>query len=256
MSRQHRRAVVVMDERAARMARANRLIDDEPRRVQAAGGATSRLDRLCSALTRAMPAAGVALSLLTDDNPGGGTVAASDARSRMLEELQFTLGEGPAIDAYSLRRPVLVPDLVTHGLGRWPGYAPAAQEHGIQAVFAFPVQVGAARAGALDVYRAESGSLPADALTQAVTFADVAMELLVDGQAQVGDGGSSPDVDDAMATRLEVYQAQGMVMVDLGVGIEEAMVRLRAHSYGAGRPLGDVAQDIVAGKLTLERDRT
>jgi hypothetical protein len=243
-----------MDDRAARMARANRLIDDEPHRTRAVGGATSRLERLCSALTKAVPAAGVALSLLTDDNPGGGTVAASDARSRLLEELQFTLGEGPAIDAYSLRRPVLEPDLVTHGARRWPGYAAAAHEHGIRAVFAFPVQVGAARAGALDVYRAEPGTLTADALTQAVTFADVAMELLVDGQARAGEDRASPDVDDALATRLEVYQAQGMVMVDLGVGIEEAMVRLRAHSFAAGRSIGDVAQDIVTGKLILERD--
>jgi AmiR/NasT family two-component response regulator len=47
-----------------------------------------------------------------------------------------------------------------------------------------------------------------------------------------------------------------MVMVDLGVGIEEAMARLRAHSYAEGRPIGDVAQDIVAGKLALDRDRT
>jgi hypothetical protein len=245
-----------MDDRAARMAHANRLIDDEPRPARAAGGTTSRLDRLCSALTKAVPAAGVGLSLLTDDNPSGGTVAASDATSRVLEELQFTLGEGPGIDAYSLRRPVLEPDLVTHGTRRWPGYAPAAQEHGIRAVFAFPVQVGAARAGALDVYRAETGSLTADALTRAVTFADVAMGLLVDGQARSGGDRPSPDLDDAMANRLEVYQAQGMVMVDLGIGIEQAMVRLRAHSYAAGRSIGDVAQDIVAGKLTLERDDT
>ena len=58
------------------------------------------------------------------------------------------------------------------------------------------------------------------------------------------------------ANRLEVYQAQGMVMVDLGVGIEEAMARLRAHSYAEGRSIGDVAKDIVAGKLTLDRDTT
>ena len=117
----------------------------------------------------------------------------------------------------------------------------------MRAVFAFPLQVGAARAGVLDMYRAEPGSLTADALTQAVTFADVAMGLLVDGQARAGDTGSSPHLDDALANRLEVYQAQGMVMVDLGVGIEEAMARLRAHSYAEERSIGDVAKDIVAG---------
>jgi len=59
-----------------------------------------------------------------------------------------------------------------------------------------------------------------------------------------------------LANRLEVYQAQGMVMVDLGVGIDEAMARLRAHSYADERPIGDVAKDIVAGKLMLERDKS
>lgn len=243
-----------MDDRRARLARANQLIDDEPPAPDSPSGTPGRLERLCSALARALPASGVGLSLLTADTNGGGTVAASDARSRSLEELQFTLGEGPCIDAYASRRPVLEPDLQTHGSRRWPGYGPAAQEHGVRAVFAFPLQVGAARAGALDIYREEAGPLTPEALTQAFTFADVAMGVLVDGQARVGADASFPDLDDAMANRLEVYQAQGMVMVDLGVGIEEAMARLRAHSFAVERAIGDVAKDIVSGKLVLERD--
>ena len=43
-------------------------------------------------------------------------------------------------------------------------------------------------------------------------------------------------------------------MVDLGVGIEEAMARLRAHAFAEGRTIRDVAADIVAGSLTLDRD--
>ncbi len=55
---------------------------------------------------------------------------------------------------------------------------------------------------------------------------------------------------------VEVHQAQGMLMVDLGVNAEEAMARLRAHASANGRTLGDVARDIVAGSLTLDRDDT
>jgi ANTAR domain/GAF domain len=243
-----------MDDHAARMAHANRLIDDEPRTAGGRAGTTGRLEGLCSALSRALPASGVGISLLTDDNVGGGTIAASDPTSRALEELQFTLGEGPCIDAYASRRPVLEPDLRAGGSRRWPGYSPAAQQHGVRAVFAFPLQVRAARAGALDIYRAEAGSLTPNALAQAFTFADVAMGVLVDGQARAGEDRSSPGVNDALANRLEVYQAQGMVMVDLGVGIEEAMARLRAHSFAEERAIVDVAKDIVDGKLVLERD--
>lgn len=250
------RSVLVMGDRTARMAEANRLIDDEPGRTGGPAGTSDRLERLCTALTRALPSMGVGLSLLTDDSSAGATIAVSDATSRVLEELQFTLGEGPCIDAYASRRPVLEPDLHTHGIHRWPGYAPAARQHGVRAVFAFPLQVGAARAGAMDVYRAEEGSLTPKALTQAFTFADIAMGLLVDGQERAGDSLSSPDLDGALANRLEVYQAQGMVMVDLGVGIDEAMARLRAHAFAHDRPISAVAHDIVNGRLVLERDRT
>lgn len=239
-----------------RLARANQLIDDEPASAHAHPGTIGRLERLCFALTRALPATGVGVSLLTDDNRGGGTVAASSAESRELEELQFTLGEGPCIDAYASRRPVMEPDLSTHGMRRWPGYAPAAHDRGIKAVFAFPLQVGAARAGALDVYRNEPGSLSTEGVNQAFTFAEVAMGLLVDGQDGAQNGRTTEDIDDALAYRLEVYQAQGMVMVDLGVGIDEAMARLRGHAYAQGRYISDVAKDVVAGKLRLNRDTT
>lgn len=236
------------------MTHANRLIDAEPRSAGGALGTIGRLERLCSALSRAIPASGVGVSLLTDDHHGGGTVAASDPTSRVLEELQFSLGEGPCIDAYSSRSPVLEPDLGGRGIRRWPGYGPAAHDKGVEAVFAFPLQVGAARAGALDVYRDVPGALPTDGLAQAFTFAEVAMGLLVDGQNGIAGSRGSGDLDDVLAHRLEVYQAQGMVMVDLEVGIDEAMARLRAYAFADGRALSEVAKDVVGGRLVLERD--
>ena len=242
-----------MDDGPARLAQANRLIDDEP---TAATGAIGRLQQLCTALNRALPASGIALSLLTEDQVSGGTLAASDSQSRALEDLQFTLGEGPCIDAYTSRRPVLEPDLPVFGLRRWPGFAPAAHERGVRAVFAFPLQVGAARAGAMDVYRDVPGSLTPASLAQAFTFAEVAMGLLVDGRVAGVDTSTTTVVDDALAQRLEVYQAQGMTMVDLGVGIDEAMARLRGHAFAEGRSVDDVAKDVVAGRLRLGRDTT
>lgn len=242
-----------MRDEGVRVAKANRLIDDEPDDALRTTGPFGRMERLCTALTRDLPASGVGISVLTDATYGAGTVAASDLVSRRLDELQFALGEGPCIDAYASRRPVLEPDLSGHGSGRWPGYAAAAQDEGVRAVFAFPLQIGAARSGAMDIYRNEPGSLTQDALAQARTFADIAMGLLLDTQrASEADGGTH--LDDALAYRLEVYQAQGVVMVDLGVTLDEAMARLRAHAYADGRSLADVARDIVDGNLRLSRD--
>jgi hypothetical protein len=119
-------------------------------------------------------------------------------------------------------------------------------------VFAFPLQVGAVCVGVLDVYQDRPGPLPAAAVGSALGFADLAMEILVDGQAAASAGQVEPDVNEVLAPRLEVYQAQGMVMVDLGVSLAEAMALLRAHAFTLGRPLGDVARDVVAGRLRLE----
>jgi hypothetical protein len=43
-------------------------------------------------------------------------------------------------------------------------------------------------------------------------------------------------------------------MVDLGVSLADAMARLQAHAYAHDLPLHEIASDIVAGRLRLERD--
>jgi hypothetical protein len=54
--------------------------------------------------------------------------------------------------------------------------------------------------------------------------------------------------------RSQIHQASGMVMVQLGVSIEEALVRLRAYAFARGRPLGEIAGQIVERRLRLAVD--
>ena len=117
------------------------------------------MQRLCRAATRELSASGMGMSVMSPE--GAFTVlAGSSPVSETIEQLQFTLGEGPCLDAYAFGRPVLTPDLSHAATRRWPGYAPAAMGLGVHAVFAFPLQVGAARLGAMDVFREQTGSLP------------------------------------------------------------------------------------------------
>lgn len=209
------------------------------------------LQRVCRAAGRDLPAMGVGISLLnkgTDPLP----VAASNETSVLVEELQFVMGEGPCIDAYASRSPVLVPDLSATAATTWPGYAPAAHLHGVRAVFAFPLQIGAARLGALDIYREHTGSLTQTALSRALTYAEVAMQGLLDGGT--GTSGGADLFDDLQGNRFEVYQAQGMIMAQLDISAEEALMRLRAYAYARELRAIDVAHDVIARKLTLESD--
>lgn len=49
----------------------------------------------------------------------------------------------------------------------------------------------------------------------------------------------------------QLYQAQGMVQVQLGVSLADAMVRLRARAFAQDRPLHEVAADIVDRRLVF-----
>ena len=58
----------------------------------------------------------------------------------------------------------------------------------------------------------------------------------------------------AALARVEVYQATGMVMAQLGVGPAEALARLRAHAFANDLTASQVAWSIVERELSLEPD--
>jgi hypothetical protein len=238
----------------AQYARISALIAGQPLEQSTPAGTAGALRRLCRTAVGVLDVSGVSISLM-DQAGSVGLAAASDRNSEFVGELTFSLGEGPCLDAVADRRPVLAPDLARGSASRWPGYVSAAGGYGVAAVFSFPLQVGAARLGALEVYRDQPGSLSASDLTDAFTFAEIATDLLLDGQHRAADGEAPVGLETAMESHIEVHQAQGMVMIQLGVGLAEALSRLRAHAYAQDRRLTEVAGDIVARRLTLERDQ-
>jgi hypothetical protein len=217
----------------------------------ACDGMAGLLRRVCGAAVQTLSASGAGVAMMTGHGVRG-VCAASDPGSERLEELQFTLGEGPCLDAYASRRPVLVPELTDGAMARWPVYAPTAHDHGVRAVFAFPLQVGAARLGVLDVFRDRTGSLSPAELSRALLLVEVAVDALLDQQETTGDRLAPADLDEAIDGRAELFQAQGMVMVQLGVSISEAMARLRAYAYAENRRISQVAGDVVARRLSFD----
>jgi hypothetical protein len=213
----------------------------------APGSLADRLRQICNKAAEALSAVGVGVSVMTADGAHG-IAAASDPATARIEELQFTFGEGPCIEAFAASHPLLIPDLDATTV-RWPVYTPAVADAGVRAVFAFPLQVGAARLGVLDVFRDRVGSLSRVELGEAFTYADRAVNALLDGQE-----GTAGALDETFAHGAELFQAQGMVMVQLGVSLAEALVRIRAYAFATSRPLSEVAVDIVARRLRLERD--
>lgn len=179
-------------------------------------------------------------------------VFASDDLSAVLEELQFTTGEGPGADEFWLGSPVLVADLDS-AAARWPGFVPEAMAAGARAMFALPLQAGAMRVGVLSLYRALPGPLSAGELADVLVFADIALQLLLDVAAGIsGSAAYRSPLDGLSDRRAVVYQATGMVSVQLGVSLEEALARLRAQAFTSGAAIGDIAGDVVGRRLRFD----
>jgi GAF domain-containing protein len=246
-------AVALVSDADDRLYRLLGLVEAEPTSIDD-HGVDGRLDRICRAAARCLPADGAGITIMDGDGRPAGPVAASSQRFRRLEELQFTLGEGPCVEAYAARSPVLEPKVASNGLRRWPGYAAAAHEQGVNAVFAFPIQLGAAQLGVLDVYRYEEAPLAPEGLGDALGFARICLITMLSTEA-VGSGGESADgLGGALRLSSEAYQAQGVIMMQLGVSLAEAMVRLRAYAYAVDRPIGDVARDVLTGTIVFTRE--
>jgi GAF domain-containing protein len=210
----------------------------------------SQPERICELCARQLDISGAGLSMITSAGARG-IVCATDDVSARIEDLKFTLGEGPCFDSARSGSPILIPDLGQPedlAVDRWPTFMAGAMAAGVRALFVFPLRVGAISVGALDLYRDRAGDLSAQELPSALMAADAAALALL--HLEVGRAAIFSDNPDAkVGYQFQVHQATGMVQVQLGVSTEEALVRLRARAFALGRPLVAVAADVVERRI-------
>ena len=125
--------------------------------------------------------------LMSGDIPRG-SLSTTDDVSQLIEELQYTLGEGPCVDAYQQDSVVAEPDLAEPVARRWPAFTPPALQAGVRAVFGFLLRVGTVRLGALNLYRDRPGLLNGEQHADALVVADVAARWVLDAQAGAPSG--------------------------------------------------------------------
>ena len=212
-------------------------------------GATTRLCAVCAEVTEM---SGAGIMLLAEDRPRG-SVCTTDEVSAQIEELQYTLGEGPCVDAHRHHAPVIEPDLASPSLVRWAAFSRSAVAAGARAVFGFPVAVGDVRVGALNLYRDRPGPLTADQHADALVVAEVAARSIIAMQADAVPGELGAELE-AGNFRFVVHQAAGMVAVQLGVPVDEALLRIRAHAFSNDETVVAVAESVIARKLRFDPD--
>lgn len=194
---------------------------------------------------------GAGIMLMAGDVPQGSVCATNDVAD-LIEQLQYGLGEGPCVDAYRQDRPVLEPDLAEPDTARWVGFTGPAVGAGVRAVFGFPLQVGAVRLGALNLYCDRPGPLTDDQHADALVMADVAAQAILVLQADAPPGKLASELEAGADFHHVVHQASGMVAVQLQISVGQALIRLRAYAFGNDRPLTEVARDVVARRLRFD----
>lgn len=204
--------------------------------------------RLCVVCATVTQMTGAGLMLMDGDAPRG-SICTSTPVSEVIEQLQYDLGEGPCVDAHNQGRPVLEPDLAAGGSGRWPAFTGPAVGAGVAAVFGFPLRVGGVRLGALNLYRDVPGPMDDERHADALAVADVAAEAVLMMQAGAPPGQLATELEASSDFRYVAHQAAGMVAAQLSTTVHEALIRLRAHAFSSGRPLDEIAADVVARTL-------
>ena len=206
---------------------------------------TARLCEVCADVT---DMSGAGIMLMSGDVPRGSLCSTNEV-SQLIEELQYSLGEGPCVDAYHEDRPVIESDLADPRTPRWLAFTGPAVKAGVRAVFGFPLQVGAVRLGAMNLYRDRPGGLTDDQHGDALAMAGISAQAVLLMQADAPAGQLGSELEESADFQYAVHQAAGMVAVQLGVSVGQALLRLRAYAFGDDRPLPEIARAVVAREL-------
>lgn len=173
---------------------------------------------------------------------------ATDALAQHLDELQFTSGDGPCVDAFLSGSPVLCSDTSDPEHGElWPGFSNEAERAGVGGVYAFPLRGGRKVFGVLELYRRRPGPLTEFQFEAALASSEAIASALLD-EVSLDESADTGGMANAFH-RPEVNQAVGMIAVQLKVPVTEALSRLRATAYSSGKPIWEVASDVVHRRL-------
>jgi hypothetical protein len=216
--------------------------------------AKSPTSKLCGVCVEILAVSGAGITVMGGGHAG--PVCVSSDRMAVLEDLQFTMGEGPCQDAFTTDSPVHAPQLNAATFARWPTFIHQARDSGIGGVFAYPLSTHGAKVGVLTLYQDSAGELSADQHNDSIVMATLLTETVLSLQDAAPRGELASGLEDVVAYRAEIHQASGMVSVQLQISVTEALVRIRAHAFAIGSPVSVVAADIVARRLRLSDDRT
>jgi GAF domain-containing protein len=177
--------------------------------------------------------------------PAATTPAATGRLARRLDAVQYAAATGPCLDALRPGRPSLSTDLATED--RWAAFTAAAVGAGVRGVLSCRLALGEGTLGSLNLYAIEPGVFGPDSVPEAAAYARHAAAAL----ARAVEQESAALVRRALSADRLTGIAVGLLVQARHLSEAEAFDLLRAGSRRDGRPLREVAADVVARGATI-----
>jgi GAF domain-containing protein len=175
-------------------------------------------------------------------------MASSSERSDALDVLQTQNEEGPCFECFH-RGTAVSSENLGDDLFRWPLFSPAAVECGFSSVQALPMRVRGATVGALNLFRSQPGALWERDLPLGQGMADIAAVALLQERSVRESRGMVEQLQAALSSRVVIEQAKGVLAERAQITLDDAFARLRAYARDNNRLLGEVAAELIDGRL-------
>jgi transcriptional regulator with GAF, ATPase, and Fis domain len=179
-------------------------------------------------------------------------VAASSEPVALIESAALRNNEGPGPECGRDGRPVAVPDLAA-AADRWPRFTAEARDAGFSATHTIPLRRRAEVIGALTLFRADPGAVPASDLRSATAMADVATIGILAAKAVRAQRDLVAQLQYALDSRVIIEQAKGVLAERLGLSMSAAFSALRAYARSHNTKVSVLATSIVDGGFDTSR---
>jgi GAF domain-containing protein len=200
------------------------------------------LDKVVEAARGIVPGADLVSITLRGPDGTFHTPVETEPVAADLDQVQYTSGEGPCVDAARLSGPghALSADLATEP--DWPTFGPVAASHGFHAVLATTLPAQPPHlSGALNIYSHRRHAFDDHARDLALLLAIHASLALATTHALTTADLRLAQLHKAIDTRDMIGQAKGILMQRRGCTAEEAFDLLRRTSQDLNIKLADLA---------------
>ena len=194
------------------------------------------------AVTSIEHACGAGLSVIGADGVPQSLASTDDVVER-LDDMQYSLAQGPCLTAWTERSVIRSDDLRLDR--RWPQWSAVAVELGVLSVISAPIVAGDEGLGAFKVYAHQPAAFGDRQEQMLALLAAQAAFLLKSDQVADQAGRVSDRVRAALRRRDVVNLAKGIIMSRDTVPADMAFARLVGIAERDGKPVHEVAAKLV-----------